>query len=129
MRPIHLFDLASQHNSWLATRQTLMAGNIANVNTPGYRALDLEPFEAVLESTRLEMAVTEVGHMMPAPATASASTEIEGEESWEVYHSGSNVSLEQELVKASEINRAYTLNTNVLKAFHRMLVSSARPGG
>jgi flagellar basal-body rod protein FlgB len=126
MRPIHLFDLSSQHINWLSSRQALLAGNIANVNTPGYRALDLEPFESVLESTKLEMAATEPGHMMPDPTTASASTEVEGEESWDVFHSGSNVSLEQELLKAGEINRAYTLNTNVLKAFHRMLTSSAR---
>lgn len=126
MRPIHLFDLSSQHFNWLSSRQALLAGNIANVNTPGYRALDLEPFESVLESTKLEMTATKPGHMMPDTTAASASTELEGEESWDVYHSGSNVSLEQELLKAGEINRAYTLNTNVLKAFHRMLTSSAR---
>ncbi len=129
MQPIHLFDLASRQKSWLSTRQTLIAGNIANVNTPGYRALDLTPFEDVLESTRLEMAATKAGHMMPDPADLTGTAEVEGEESWDVYHSGSNVSLEQELLKAGEINRNYTLNTNMLKAFHRMLVSSARSAG
>lgn len=129
MGPIHLFALASQHNDWLSTRQTLMAGNIANANTPRYRALDLRPFESVLESTRLEMAVTEAGHMMSNQAAGAASTEVQGEDSWDVYHSSNNVSLEQELLKAAEVNRAYSLNVNVLKAFHRMLSSSARPGG
>ncbi len=129
MQPIHLFDLASQNNHWLSTRQTLMAGNVANVNTPGYRAIDLQPFDAVLESTKLEMAVTETGHMAPEQTAATAATELEGEDSWEVYHSGSNVSIEQELLKASEINRAYSLNTNILRAFQRMLISSAKPGG
>ncbi len=128
MRPIHLFDLASQHNHWLSTRQTLMAGNIANVNTPGYRALDLQPFEAVLQATRLELAVTETGHMKPGRAEGSSSSEVEGEDSWEVYHSGASVSVEQELLKAGEISRSYTLNTNMLKAFHRILLSSTRAG-
>lgn len=126
MRPIHLFDLSSQHMSWLSNRQALVAGNIANINTPGYRALDLEAFDAVLESTSLEMTATARGHMAPDPKTVSSADEVEGENSWDVYHSGSNVSLEQELVKAGEVNRSYALNTNILKAFHRMLTSSAR---
>jgi len=129
MQPIHLFGLASQQNSWLAMRQTLNAGNIANVNTPGYRAADLEPFEAVLDSTRIGMAVTETGHMSPSPTELAASTEVESEDSWEVFHSGGNVTIEQELMKAGEIRRKYSLNTNIISAFHRMLKSSARPTG
>ena len=128
MRPIHLFDLATQQNRWLTMRQTLVAGNIANVNTPGYRAVDIEPFEAVLESTRLSMAATEPGHMSPSPVALAASTELEAEDSWDVYHSGGNVSLEQEMMKAGEINRTYSLNVNIMRSFHRMLVASAGRG-
>ena len=129
MQPIHLFSLASQHNSWLATRQTLTAGNIANVNTPRYRAVDIEPFDAVLDATRIGMAVTEPGHMAPDQAKEAASTEVGGEDSWEVFHSGSNVSIEQELMKAGQIRREYSMNTNIITAFHRMLQSSARATG
>jgi flagellar basal-body rod protein FlgB len=128
MSSIQLFGLASQHNNWLSTRQELLAGNIANANTPGYKAVDLQPFEAVLESTKLQMTVSEPGHMAPDPATTAATTEAEGEKGWEVFHSGSNVSVEQELIKANDINRAYSLNTNVVKAFHRMILTSAKVG-
>jgi flagellar basal-body rod protein FlgB len=48
------------------------------------------------------------------------------EQPWEVSYSGNNVSLEQELIKAGEVNRAFRLNTSVAKAFHRMLLTSAR---
>ena len=44
MTPIHLFNVVSQHNRWLAARQTAIAGNVANANTPGYKALDVQPF-------------------------------------------------------------------------------------
>src|SRR6266850_4302723 len=128
MPSIPLLGLASQHNDWLSTRQALLAGNIANVNTPGYKALDLQPFEAALQSARLRMTVTAPGHMEPDPATTAATTDVQGEQGWEVFHSGSNVSVEQELLKASEINRGYTLNTNVVKAFHRMLLASSKTG-
>ena len=41
-------------------------------------------------------------------------------------HSGNSVSLEKEMIKASEVNRSYKLNTSVVKAFHRMLITSAK---
>jgi len=129
MQPIHLFQLASQQKSWLSTRQTLMAGNIANVNTPGYRAVDIEPFESILESTRLSMSVTERGHIAPDHTSASGASEVEAEKSWDVYHSGGSVSVEQELLKAGSIRRDYSMNTNIVKAFHRMLMSSSRASG
>jgi len=123
-----LFGLASQHNSWLSQRQTLVAGNVANINTPAYKALDLQPFEAMLESARLKLAVSEQGHMAPDPASTAAMSNAEGDLGWEVFHSGSNVIIEQELLKAGAISSAYTLNTNVVKAFHRMLLSSTKVG-
>jgi flagellar basal-body rod protein FlgB len=129
MSSIHLFGLASQHNNWLSTRQALLAGNVANVNTPGYKAVDLQPFEAVLESTKMQLTVSQPGHMAVDPSVTAATSEAETEQGWEIFHSGGNVSVEQELLKASEINRAYTLNTNVVKAFHKMLMSSAKTGG
>ena len=129
MRPIHLFELATQQNQWLSTRQTLVAGNIANMNTPGYRTADLKPFEEAMEAARVGMTTTQRGHMAPRHAQLTASTELEGPESMDGYHSGGNVSVEKELMKAGEINRTYSLNVNIMRSFHRMLVSSAGRGG
>ncbi len=36
-------------NRWLVVRQSTVAQNIANANTPGYKAVDVEPFEAALD--------------------------------------------------------------------------------
>ncbi len=47
-------------------------------------------------------------------------------EPWETTHSGNSVSLEQELINAGDVNRAYRLNTGIAKAFHRMLLASAK---
>jgi flagellar basal-body rod protein FlgB len=128
MRPIYLFDLASQQNRWLAMRQTLVSGNIANVNTPGYRTADIEPFAAVLDETRMSVATTAPGHLAPNPISLAASTELEAGRTWDVYHSGGNVTLEQEMSKAGDINRTYTLNVNIVRSFHRMLTASAGRG-
>ena len=125
MSAIHLFDVVSRSNQWLSVRQSTIASNIANANTPGYKALDVEPFEKVLESTRLAMNGTQPGHMTDGATKASA-VEVSKSEPWETTHSGNSVSLEQELINAGDVNRAYRLNTGVAKAFHRMLLASAK---
>ena len=56
MGPIHLFDVASRVNHWLTVRQSAIAQNVANVNTPGFKAQDVKPFESTLEAMSLAMA-------------------------------------------------------------------------
>lgn len=125
MTPVHLFNVISQHNRWLSVRQAAIAGNIANANTPGYKALDVQPFEAAMEQTRLAMTATRPAHVTTAADTIPA-TDIRKEEPWEITHSGNSVTLEQELIKSGDVNRAFRLNTSVLKAFHRMLLASTK---
>lgn len=125
MGPVHLFDLVSQHNRWLSVRQTAVAGNIANANTPGFKAVDTEPFATVLSRMPLELAVTQPGHMSP-PQAGVPVAEMQDEEAWDVLHSGNTVVLEQELIKAGEVNRSFALNAGIIKAFHRMLLTSTK---
>jgi flagellar basal-body rod protein FlgB len=125
MGPIHLFDVISQRNWWLSVRQSTIAGNIANANTPGFKALDVEPFKAVLEKTALEMTRTQSRHIS-SPAGGPPVAEVEPAEAWEVSHSGNTVSLEHELIKAGEVSRGHRLNASIVKAFHRMLLASVK---
>jgi flagellar basal-body rod protein FlgB len=125
MRSIHLFELTSKHNQWLSVRQATVATNVANVNTPGFKAQDTKPFEAVLESAGLSMRATTTGHMTTAGQPAEVTQTSDGD-AIEIMHSGNSVNLESEMMKASEANRAYALNTNVIKAFHRMMLASSK---
>ncbi len=125
MAAIHLFNVVARHNQWLSVRQSAIASNIANANTPGYKSLDVEPFEKVLESTRLAQNATHPAHLTDG-ATKEAAVDIRKSEPWETAHSGNSVSLEQELINAGDVNRAYRLNTGIAKAFHRMLLASAK---
>jgi len=56
MESVHLFELASQQARWLSARQVTVAENIANANTPGYKAADVPPFEAVLTNPYINKA-------------------------------------------------------------------------
>lgn len=125
MDPINFFSLASQQNRWLSVRQSVVAQNVANVNTPGYKALDVEPFEAVLNATGVEMRKTQTRHMSPVGA-AGSDAHTEENAKWQLVHSGNSVSLEEQMLKSSEVAGAYARNTGVMKTFHRMLLASSR---
>jgi flagellar basal-body rod protein FlgB len=73
-------------------RHTVLAGNIANLDTPGYRPIDLERRTA---GDPAELAVTHEGHIA-APATTDVVTS---------FDDGDAVSLERELSKI-DANRA-----------------------
>ncbi|WP_348633850.1 flagellar basal body rod protein FlgB [Azorhizobium sp. AG788] len=123
--PLYLFDLASRQARWASVRQATITGNIANANTPGYQAREVEPFSAVMNKTRLSMATTEPGHM-GVPFAGAETSKTKESDSWEVTASGNSVNLDQEMLKAADVNRTYTLNTNIVRAFNRMILTSVR---
>lgn len=125
MEPVYLFSLIDKQRSWLSTRQSLVAQNVANADTPGYRAMDVLPFSRVLDRSALEMTKSSPLHMRPTQSEtlAAATKPADG---WETTHSGNTVSPEQELMKAGEIRGAFTLDTNILRAFHNMWLQVTR---
>lgn len=125
MQPLHLFELANRQAQWLSVRQSTIAGNIANVNTPDFRARDVETFNQVLDQTHLGMAATNAAHL-EVGATGIEAVTIRNGDVTDKNHSGNTVNLEEELMKSGEINREFSLNTSIVKAFHRMMLSSVK---
>ena len=125
MSEIYLFGLAARQAEWLSSRQAIVAENVANVDTPGFKSRDIKSFSDVLETTRLEMAGTDRLHLAGGSGAPAEFEEHRGDR-WDVTHSGNTVSLEQEMLKAGEVARDYQLNTSITKAFHRMLLSTLR---
>lgn len=124
MQPIQLFELTSKQAHWLSVRQSVVAGNIANANTPGYASREVAAFQAVLEQTGTRMAVTHPGHIQEDALRGSVHAG-KGEDI-EVQPSGNSVSLPDEMSKTGEIKRMYELNTGMVKAFHRMMLLTVR---
>ena len=103
MEPVTLFDLAAKQSQWLAVRQSAIAGNIANANTPGYVATDVEPFEKLLDRTIVHMSATQSGHL--GGATEADYAVKPQEFTGAVMPSKNTVVLESELMKAGEIQQ------------------------
>ena len=120
-----VLSLASQKASWLSAREATIASNVANANTPGYKAQDVTPFSSVLSHLQLKMAATEPGHMKPSSSSASTTRAKPGE-TWDVVYSGNSVNLEQEMLKAGEVRTAHTLDMGVVRSFHQMLMNAVK---
>ena len=125
MGPLYLFELASSQARWLELRQSTIAANVANANTPGYKARDVEPFNKVLDSVPVRLAMTSPSHIQLSAAEADTRATAK-KDSWEVVHSGNSVSLEQEMIKGGDVNRDYSMNTAIVRSFSRMLLSAAK---
>lgn len=117
--------IAQQHSRWLLARQNAIASNIANASTPGYRATDVKPFSALLERRDLAMSATNAAHIQTAEPALKLTGGVR-DRSTEVSHSGNTVSLNRQMIMANEVRQGYALNTSVVRAFHRFLLSAAK---
>lgn len=124
MQPVNLFNLATQQANWLSVRQAAVAGNIANANTPGYSAVDVVPFETVLDSKPVALGTSHPKHISFGGQEALTTQEMN--ESAPIMPSGNTVVLENALMKAGEVRRGFELNTAIVKAFHRMIMMTTR---
>jgi flagellar basal-body rod protein FlgB len=98
-----IFQLISGRLDWLSHRQEVLARNIANADTPGYRPSDLEPFAAVLaKAAPLTLAATRPGHLQPRGIGASPARERSEGDVYEVSPSGNAVVIEQQMMKVAE---------------------------
>ena len=125
MQPIQLFDLASRQAEWLTIRQEVVAGNIANANTPKYRAKDITPFQSVLDKSDVAMARTNPAHFSGNDFSTSGDIDVKEaalDQEIGVQESGNTVGLAEELSKSGEIKRQYELNTSLVGSFHRMML-------
>ncbi len=126
MQPVNLFDLAAQQAHWLAVRQSAIAGNIANVNTPGYHAVDVKPFSAVLDDTQVTMKATEPGHFGSGVGSADPVALRQDDAKSDLTESDNSVQLEGELMKAADVRRSFEMNTAIVKAFHDMMTMTTK---
>ena len=96
-------------------RQELVARNVANADTPGYRARDLVDFQQVYSQDDHGdgMRATRAGHLGTSDAAGAAarSIEVPGEAS----PNGNTVSVEEEFFRAAEIKSQHDRATSIYK--------------
>ncbi len=102
---------------WHQARQTLLAENIANAETAGYRGRDLEPFDFAsqlrdVEFTGMRTAATDPMHISVA-GEAGADFKSGRVAAFEVTPDGNSVVLEDEMAKVTANQLDYQAATTL----------------
>lgn len=124
MKDLAIFSIASHRVHWLAARSAAVSSNIANADTPGYKARDVVAFDAALASAQAARSTSsDPFSQANSPSATFASVK---RPSAAPKQSGNTVSLETELLQLGEVRSQHAYVTGIVSAFHRMLVASVK---
>ena len=113
---IALFDLADKRLAWADQRQALLAQNIANADTPGWRSRDVAPFGAALAQASVAPVMTDPKHL-PGTLVDSAGVQIAtGEHAID----GNGVALDEQLAKVADTDATHELVTDLYAKYLSM---------
>lgn len=117
MQSENVLAVAERRLHWLEQRQSVLAQNIANANTPGYQARDLKPFTAVLASAaQLPPATLSTGAAPMAAGSAPAAAAVDRAVD-ERAPDGNAVSIDEQAVKVAETDTSHQLALDLYKKY------------
>ena len=120
---LNVFKTAYAMATHAGQRQSVIARNMANADTPGYQPRDIQAFEKAFELSGREVAMTATrsGHLHGS----------NGSQSWaevSAVHAGdpngNGVSVEEEMLKAVEVKRQHDRALAIYKSSMNVLRSS-----
>lgn len=119
---LEILNMAQGMATHAAARQSVLARNIANADTPDYRARDLPSFKQTYEQGQpFTGRATRDGHI----ADGSNAAALHAHEVEELRDpNGNSVSLETEMMKAVETKRQHDLALTIYKTSLGILRSS-----
>jgi flagellar basal-body rod protein FlgB len=127
------FGLLRARLDQLSERQRLVAENIANASTPGYRPRDIDTsgFERMLASTaggrNLAMARTSAGHL--GPGGNALETRVVTSDDSETTIDGNAVVLEEQMARAAETRMQFETSLALYqKGLELMRMALRAPG-
>ena len=102
-----------------ASRLDLIARNVAQADTPGYKAMDLPAFAKVYEDQANEgMRATRPGHFTTTETAFQPVAEATG---GEASPDGNTVSVEKEMVKSAEVRQDHDMALAVYRSAQDIL--------
>ncbi len=119
---LEIFRMAMGMASHAAARQNVIAKNVANADTPGYRSQDIRQFSKVYRENNgeIEMRTTRPGHLAAPVADEFRYTPLTTTDP--ASPNGNSVSLETEMVRAAEVRQEhemaltiYSTSLNILR--------------
>ncbi len=114
---VPLFALADRRLAWVDARQTLLARDIANADTPRWRSHDLLPFDATLRQAGVALARTDPGHLAAAGGDGAFGVFGADATVGESAPDGNSVAIDKELVKVADTDATHELVTNLTRKY------------
>jgi flagellar basal-body rod protein FlgB len=108
-----LFSMLRTRMQWHQERQRLLAENVSNSDTQGYRPRDLAPlqFDRTMPTlTSIGLDRTDAGHIASSNASSSQASRLGG---YDVRPTGIAVNLEDEMIKVAANQMDYQAATTL----------------
>lgn len=110
------------HMKYMANRQKVLAHNIANIDTPGYKARELKKLDfkklAMSTSSQLDMAATSPAHLSGTLVGGSSTFKSEKDRNtFETVPTDNNVVLEDQMGKISDTGAQYQISSSLMRKF------------
>jgi flagellar basal-body rod protein FlgB len=129
---IPLFSMLRGRLGYLSDRQKVIAENVANSDTPGFKPHDLKPFsfeaqvKAATSSAGVQ-AMTQPGHMQAANARRTAGGRSVKTPDSEMTLDGNGVVLEEEMMKMTDARMNYDAAITFYQRSMGLLRTAIRP--
>jgi len=119
---LSFFKIASQRMEWLSTRQQVISENIANADTPGFKAREVSEFSRMVDSSAQSSGVVTTNTRHIGGTEQAGNVRVQQDEgAWEQSMDGNTVVLEQQTIKASEVSENYRMAAQLYRKGHELL--------
>ena len=117
LNKINLLSAMSKKMGWLSQRQSVLAENIANADTPAFAPKDLVPFDPKRGATanKLAMANTSPMHRVGAGGQNNGAAAVAQKKPYEAAPAGNSVVIEEQMMKAADTAMEYQTITNLYR--------------
>jgi len=116
---IPLFGLMKSKLAYMSQRQSVLAQNIANADTPDYQARDIQTpnFKKMVSnaSGKLQLKATNEKHFLGLGGSSNSSQLIKRDSTYERNPNGNNVVIEEEMAKVAENQAEYQKVLNIYR--------------
>lgn len=123
-----LLTITREKLNWLGQRQRVLAQNIANADTPEYRARDLKPLNYNQEDSRnfirFVMAKTDDRHISGHSDGRYEFDTKRDRHNYETAPMKNNVVLEEQMMKLNSTSADYQLATSIYRQFHTLYATA-----
>lgn len=125
---LDILRMAQGLAAYSADRQAVVARNVANADTPGYRAQDLQSFNEIYQADTVNVPMRQTRETHLAGLQDGPGTAMMIDAGGQTSPNGNSVSLETEMVRAVEVKRGHDMALAVYKTSLDLLRTSLGRG-